>query len=95
MNTPTRIQRFILAAVLALLPQIAHADWVGESQTTKFLEQSTINMLASRLQSGGSGFQVGDEINYIIQFTPVAGGVRKRLERAPTSPTIFPQAQRW
>ena len=76
MKIITTISRFIFAALFSVLamPQLAHADWVGESQTTKFLEQSTINMLATRAQSGGSGFQIGDEINYIIQFSPVSGG---------------------
>ncbi|MEQ1534137.1 MAG: DUF11 domain-containing protein [Sideroxydans sp.] len=76
MKIITTISRFICAALFSVLamPQLAHADWVGESQTTKFLEQSTISMLATRAQTGGSGFQIGDEINYIIQFSPVSGG---------------------
>lgn len=79
MNTYTRIQSFVLAAVLIFLPKLANADWVGESQTTKFLEQSTINLLAARMQTGGGGFQVGDEISYIIQFTPVPGGGKETV----------------
>ena len=65
---------FVFLSLLAALPQIAHADYVGEVQTTKYLDSATINMISSRLQSGQAGLQVGDEISYFIQFTPTDNG---------------------
>ncbi|MGB8517668.1 MAG: hypothetical protein WCD45_07245 [Gallionella sp.] len=68
--------RHMLAACALVLSiaQPALADYVGESQTTKYLDPATQAMLAARYQSGGGGLQVGDEISYVIQFTPVPGG---------------------
>jgi len=61
-------------AMLMALSQIAKADYVGEVQTTKYLDPATINMISSRLQSGQAGLLVGDEISYFIQFTPTDNG---------------------
>lgn len=49
----------------------AEAHSVGQIQTTKFLEQSTVNMLVARAAMGGGGLVPGDVVTYIIQFTPV------------------------
>jgi uncharacterized repeat protein (TIGR01451 family)/fimbrial isopeptide formation D2 family protein len=64
----------LLWPLLALSPLQAHADYVGEVQTTKYLDPATTAMISQRLQSGQSGIQVGDEISYYIHFTPVDGG---------------------
>lgn len=61
-------------SLLALLPLQAYADYVGEVQTTKYLDPATTAMISQRLQSGQTGIQVGDEISYYIHFTPVDGG---------------------
>ena len=50
----------------------ALADYVGEAQTTIYLDKPTQNMIAARYQAGGA-LQVGDVLSYIIQFTPVPG----------------------
>lgn len=63
---------FALVGFFVALP--AQADYVGEVQTTKYLDPATINMISSRLQSGQAGIQVGDEISYFIQFTPTDNG---------------------
>ena len=49
----------------------AEAHSVGQIQTTKFLDQSTVNMLVARAASGGGGLAPGDVVTYIVQFTPV------------------------
>ncbi|TNC96196.1 MAG: hypothetical protein FD121_1206 [Gallionellaceae bacterium] len=61
-------------SIFGCFPQLAFADYVGEVQTTKYLDQQTINMISSRLQSGQAGLQVGDEVSYFIQFTPTDNG---------------------
>jgi uncharacterized repeat protein (TIGR01451 family) len=50
------------------------AHSVGQTQTTKFLAPETVNFLVARAGAGTPGFQVGDTVSYIIQFTPVANG---------------------
>jgi uncharacterized repeat protein (TIGR01451 family) len=50
------------------------AHSVGQTQTTKFLAPETVNMLITRAGTGSPGFQVGDTVSYIIQFTPIANG---------------------
>ena len=57
----------------------AWADYVGEAQTTKYLDKATQDMIAARFQAGQGGLQVGDEISYIIQFTPVPGGTTEMV----------------
>ncbi|MDX8387956.1 MAG: hypothetical protein R8M46_05415 [Ghiorsea sp.] len=45
------------------------------TETTKFLAPETVNMLVQRANSGGfAGFQVGDEVKYIIKYKPVPNG---------------------
>lgn len=61
-------------SLLSLLPLHAYADYVGEVQTTKYLDPVTTAKISQRLQSGQTGIQVGDEISYYIHFTPVDGG---------------------
>lgn len=55
-------------------PQVANATYVGEVQTTKYLDPTTVALISSRLQSGNPGIQVGDEVSYFIQFTPTNNG---------------------
>ncbi|GAB4116777.1 MAG: hypothetical protein Fur0026_04310 [Sideroxydans sp.] len=64
------LQAFLLAG-LFIFP--AHADYVGELETTKYFDQPTIDLIQSRLAAGQT-LQVGDEISYFIQFTPTDNG---------------------
>lgn len=57
-----------------VFPQAANATYVGEVQTTKYLDPTTVALISSRLQSGNPGIQVGDEVSYFIQFTPTNNG---------------------
>jgi len=57
-----------------LWSMLAQATYVGEVQTTKYLDPATVDMIAARLQAGNPGIQVGDEISYFIQFTPTNNG---------------------
>ncbi|MFM2407605.1 MAG: hypothetical protein RL358_347 [Pseudomonadota bacterium] len=76
-----QLKRGLAALVLGVLclAQPALADYVGEAQTTKFLDKATQDMIAARYQAGGGGLAVGDEISYIIQFTPVPGGTTEQV----------------
>ncbi len=56
-------------SVVAIAP--AHGDSVGQVQTTKYFAPETQALLLQHLQAGTPGFQVGDIVNYIIEFTPV------------------------
>jgi uncharacterized repeat protein (TIGR01451 family) len=48
---------------------------VGQVQTTKFFAPETVQTLKARVVAGQSaGFQVGDLVSYIIQFSPIANG---------------------
>ncbi|MDX8377608.1 MAG: hypothetical protein R8L53_06250, partial [Mariprofundales bacterium] len=64
----------MLLCCLCLPVQLAYADSVGQVQTTKFFAPETQQMLTDRFQQGQIGFNVGDVIYYIIQFTPVPNG---------------------
>lgn len=62
----------VLALALGLLALQALPHSVGQVQTTKFFAPETVKMLQDRISGGGTpGFQVGDTLSYIIQFTPV------------------------
>jgi MSHA biogenesis protein MshQ len=78
LNREFGLRSFFAAAYFALFGFFAafpaQADYVGEVQTTKYLDSQTINMISSRLQAGQAGIQVGDEISYFIQFTPTDNG---------------------
>lgn len=78
LNREFGLRSFFAAACFALFGFFtafpAQADYVGEVQTTKYLDPQTINMISSRLQAGQAGIQVGDEISYFIQFTPTDNG---------------------
>jgi len=78
LNREFGLRSFFAAACFALFGFFAafpaQADYVGEVQTTKYLDPTTINMIANRLQAGQAGIQVGDEISYFIQFTPTDNG---------------------
>jgi uncharacterized repeat protein (TIGR01451 family) len=63
------------AIVLSLLViQSVWAHNVGQVQTTKFLAPDTVQLLKSKLNGNSRGFAVGDEVSYIIQFSPVDVG---------------------
>jgi uncharacterized repeat protein (TIGR01451 family) len=63
------------AIALALVAiERAWAHNVGQVQTTKFLAPETVRLLKSRFGAASQGFAVGDEVSYIIQFSPVAVG---------------------
>ena len=65
----------LAATTLLLLAMGAFAHSVGQVQTTKFLSPQTIQLLQNRIAAGQpGGFQVGDVMTYIIQFTPVRNG---------------------
>lgn len=51
----------------------AKADYVGELETTKYFDQTTIDLIQTRLGQG-TGLLAGDEISYFIQFTPTDNG---------------------
>ena len=72
---------FLLASILLVLAQLAHADNVGQVQTTKYFAPETVALLKQRAQDKANGvpgavlgFKAGDTLNYIIQFTPIANG---------------------
>jgi uncharacterized repeat protein (TIGR01451 family) len=70
------IQNIAYLVGLSLLSWAGHtlAHSVGQTQTTKFLAPETVNMLIAKAGTGSPGFQVGDTVSYIIQFTPVSNG---------------------
>jgi uncharacterized repeat protein (TIGR01451 family) len=75
------LRHLILAAAFALLPQFAHADSVGQVQTTKYFAPETVALIKQRVQDVANGvpgatlgFKLGDTVSYIIQFTPVNNG---------------------
>ncbi len=78
-KTSILINRFRIA-LIAFFLSLAGAGWVwahsvGQVQTTKFLAPETVTILTDRIAAGQpAGFQVGDVISYIIQFTPIANG---------------------
>lgn len=66
---------WLLAAMAAaLLPSTVLPHSVGQTQTTKFLAPETVQLLVARAGSGSPGFQAGDIVSYIVQFTPVSNG---------------------
>lgn len=78
MRITKRIKDAYVAAVAMCLLMFAVgalAHSVGQVQTTKFLSPQTIQLLQNRIAAGQpGGFQVGDVMTYIIQFTPVRNG---------------------
>ncbi len=84
-NTRARLFKRGLAGcalgIAALLPVHTFADNVGQVQTTKYFAPETVALIKQRAQDKANGvpgavmgFQAGDTLNYIIQFTPVANG---------------------
>ena len=66
------LRQIAWALSLGLLALSAEPHSVGQVQTTKFFAPETVKMLQDRISGGGHpGFQVGDTLSYIIQFTPV------------------------
>ncbi|MBK9160122.1 MAG: DUF11 domain-containing protein [Nitrosomonadales bacterium] len=82
MNIAHRIRRYVLltgASALLCGAQLAHADSVGQVQTTKYFAPETVAMIKQRVQDVANGvpgatlgFKQGDTVSYIIQFTPIA-----------------------
>lgn len=68
-----RIWKLVGLACLGLSALTARADYVGELETTKYFDQTTVDLLQTRLASG-SGLLAGDVISYYIQFTPTDNG---------------------
>lgn len=59
----------------AVFSYFVYAHSVGQVQTTKFFAPETVQLLKARVVAGQpAGFQVGDTISYIIQFSPIANG---------------------
>jgi uncharacterized repeat protein (TIGR01451 family) len=63
----------LIFSLLATLPQMAFADYVGELETTKFFDTATVALIKSQLPGG---LKAGQEISYIIQFTPTDNGAQ-------------------
>lgn len=81
MRSPRKIRSFACVSALLLLcgAQAAHADSVGQVQTTKYFAPETVALIKQRVQDVANGvpgatlgFRQGDTISYIIQFTPIA-----------------------
>lgn len=70
----SRLARLLIGFAAALLPSVVLTHSVGQTQTTKFLAPESVQLLLDRAGSGSPGFQVGDIVSYIVQFTPVANG---------------------
>ncbi len=73
------LNKFVVISLFLLLflgfGRLACADNVAMVETMKFLAPSTVNMLIQRANNGGPyGFQVGDEITYLIKYKPVPNG---------------------
>ncbi|MDQ6990014.1 MAG: hypothetical protein Q9M19_09045 [Mariprofundaceae bacterium] len=73
------MRRFLVMSLFMLLflgfGRIAAADNVAMVETMKFLAPATVNLLIQRANNGGPyGFQVGDEITYLIKYKPVPNG---------------------
>jgi uncharacterized repeat protein (TIGR01451 family) len=63
----------VLFALVAARLAFGHS--VGQVQTTKFFAPETVQLLQDRVTGGlPAGFQTGDILTYIIQFTPIANG---------------------
>jgi len=70
-----QLQRWLFTLVLLTgVVQPTLADWVGESENTKFMDPATVSQIVQRFQQGQPGLQVGDTLSYIIQFTPTNNG---------------------
>jgi MSHA biogenesis protein MshQ len=65
---------FLGCGLLLSLPQDVTAHSVAQVQTTKYFHPDTVQMLVDRALAGNPGFQVGDTVSYIIEFTPVPNG---------------------
>ena len=69
----TKLMRLVLAIGGALVLNSALGHSVGQVQTTKFFAPETVQLLVDRVAANQpAGFQVGDVLTYIIQFTPIA-----------------------
>jgi uncharacterized repeat protein (TIGR01451 family) len=70
----SQFARALVGMAATLLPSMVLPHSVGQTQTTKFLAPETVQLLLARAGSGSPGFQAGDIVSYIVQFTPVANG---------------------
>jgi uncharacterized repeat protein (TIGR01451 family) len=67
------LRRYGLPLAGAVFSYFAFAHSVGQVQTTKFFAPETVQVLKARVAAGQpAGFQVGDTVTYIIQFSPIA-----------------------
>jgi uncharacterized repeat protein (TIGR01451 family) len=74
MRLPCQLAPLWIALLLLGAAAQVSAHNVGQVQTTKFFGPNTVNLLKARALSGAAGFQVGDTVEYIIQFSPIANG---------------------
>jgi uncharacterized repeat protein (TIGR01451 family) len=69
------LRNLSLLVLLMLVARFAFGHSVGQVQTTKFFAPETVQLLQDRVSGGQpAGFQVGDILTYIIQFTPIRNG---------------------
>ncbi|MBI5877674.1 MAG: hypothetical protein HZB53_08495 [Chloroflexi bacterium] len=64
----------VAAVVLSLLAVQVFADSVGQKMNAKYFAPETVQLLQSRALAGTPGFQLGDSVNYIIEFAPINNG---------------------
>ncbi len=69
-----RARRFAAALLLCAIPAIVSAHNVGQINVTKFLAPETVQLLKDRATAGTPGFQVGDTVSFLIQYTPLENG---------------------
>jgi uncharacterized repeat protein (TIGR01451 family) len=67
------IKLFCIGMLLLASIQQAFADYVGELETTKYFDQSSIALLQTKI-TAGQPLTPADEISYFIQFTPTDNG---------------------
>jgi uncharacterized repeat protein (TIGR01451 family) len=69
---PAKLAIAASAAIAAVWGLNTWAHSVGQVQTTKFFAPETVAFLKAKALGGSAGFAVGDEVAYIVQFSPVA-----------------------
>ena len=66
--------RFLTLLVASVFASSAFAHSVPQIEATKFLAPETVQLLSDRITLGSPGFQVGDTVSYIIDFSPIPNG---------------------